>query len=241
MERTEALVRKLERRDGLSREERAVLAQLVEREVVYAPGDYIVREGEPQSTSQLLIQGVAARSKQMADGGRQITEVHLDGDFVDLHSFLLKQLEHDVIAMSPIRMAIVPHRRLKAVTEDWPHLTRMLWLSTLLDAAIHREWIVSAGRRSALMQMACLFCELLLRYDVVGLAEGRRYPMPLTQTALADTCGLTSVHVNRVVQELRAEGLIEWRRGQLLVLDYDRLAALGGFDPRYLAINHQPR
>src|SRR5690606_34885432 len=112
MDRIEPLIRKLERRDGLSGEERDVLASLVEREAFYQPGEVIVREGVVQRVSQLLISGVAARSKQMADGGRQITELHIDGDFVDLHSFLLKKLEHDVVAMSPIRMAIVPHERL---------------------------------------------------------------------------------------------------------------------------------
>ena len=91
------------------------------------------------------------------------------------------------------------------------------------------------------MQVACLLCEMLLRYDVVGLARGGRYPLPLTQTELADTCGLTAVHVNRVVQELRADGLIEWRRGEVVVRDYDRLAARGGFDPQYLGLNHERR
>src|SRR5690606_34762116 len=192
-------------------------------------------------TSQLLISGVAARSKQMEDGGRQITELHIDGDFVDLHSFLLKKLDHDVVAMSPVRMALVPHERLKAVTEEQPHLTRMLWLSTLIDSAIHREWIVSAGRRSALKQIACLFCEMLLRYEIVGLAQDDRCPMALTQNELADACGLTAVHVNRVLQELRSEALIHWRRGELVVLDFERLASLGGFDPRYLGIEREPR
>jgi CRP-like cAMP-binding protein len=236
-----SLVRKLERRDRISVQERDVLAGLVERIVTHAPGDVIVREGEPQTTSRLLLAGVAARSKELANGGRQITELHIEGDFIDLHSFLLKALDHDVVAVSPAQVAIVPHERLRVVTEREPHLTRMLWLSTLLDAAIHREWLVSAGRRSARQQLACLFCEMMLRYEVVGQAQGGRYSFPLTQKDLADACGLTPVHVNRILQELRAEGLINWRGGEIAVLDFDRLSAVGGFEPEYLGLNHQPR
>jgi CRP-like cAMP-binding protein len=241
LEVVERLLLKLEARDRLSAAEKTALADLVEREVIYLPGDLIVREGEPQTTSQLLLTGMAARSKLMADGGRQITELHIDGDFVDLHSFLLKELEHDVVALSPIRMAMVPHSRLTKITEDWPHLTRMLWLSTLLDAAIHREWIASAGRRSALERVANLFCEMMLRYRVVGLADRDRCLMPLTQGQLADTCGLTPQHVNRVVQELRGDGLIEWRNGELAILDFDGLAARAGFDPAYLVLGRRAR
>lgn len=241
MELIHRLLLKLEARDVLTDAEKDALIGMVEREVIYAAGDIVVPEGETQQNSQLLISGVAARSKLMADGDRQITELHIEGDFVDLHSFLLKQLEHDVIAMSPIRMAIVPHRRLKVITEEWPHLTRMLWLSTLMDAAIHREWIASAGRRSAVEQVANLFCEMLVRYRIVELASGDRCPLPLTQNQLADACGLTPVHVNRVVQELRSEGLIEWRHGELAILNFEQLAELAGFDPAYLVLTRQPR
>jgi CRP-like cAMP-binding protein len=241
MDPTLPLVRKLEARDDLSPEERDALAGMVDRIETYQPGQLVVAEGQSLTESQLLVSGMCARSKSMADGRRQITEVHIDGDFVDLHGFLLKRLEHDVIAISGIRMAMVPHGRLKHITEQFPHLTRLLWLSTLMDAAIHREWIVSAGRRTALEQVAHLLCELLLRYRIVGHASGNRMPLALTQEQLADACGLTPVHVNRVVGQLRAEGLIEWRRGELKFLDFDALAARAGFDPGYLILNREPR
>ncbi len=241
MTNTLHLVRKLEARDNLDDLERSLLSGLIAKEVTYAAGEVIVREGVRQTHSQLLLSGLAARSKQMADGRRQITELHVPGDFVDLHSFLLKRLEHDVIALTPVRTGRAPHEQIARLTEQAPHLTRMLWLSTLIDAAIHREWIVSAGRRSALQQIGCLFCELWTRYDVVGLTQGDRCPLPLTQIQLADACGLTPVHVNRMLQELRTEGLVIWRHGELVLPDRARLAARAGFDPAYLLLEREPR
>ena len=241
MDPTQSLIRKLEARDHLSLEERDALAAMVDRIETYAPGEVVVAEGQELSESQLLVSGLCARAKVMADGRRQITELHIDGDFVDLHGFLLKRLEHDVVAISTIRMAMVPHVRLKAITERFPHLTRMLWLSTLMDAAIHREWIVSAGRRTALEQVSHLLCELLLRYRVVGQASRDRLPLALTQEQLADACGLTPVHVNRVIGQLRADGLIDWRRGEVVFPDFEALAKRAGFDPTYLILNREPR
>ncbi|NBB14272.1 helix-turn-helix domain-containing protein [Caulobacter sp. SLTY] len=235
------LIRRLEARDDLSPAEREVLSGIVDRIETYAPGQIVVPEGKPLTESQLLVSGLCARSKAMADGRRQITSLHIDGDFVDLHGFLLKRLEHDVVAISAIRMAMVPHGRLKAITEQMPHLTRMLWLSTLMDAAIHREWIVSAGRRSASEQVSHLLCELFVRYQVVGGASGDRLALPLTQEQLADACGLTPVHVNRVIGQLRAEGLIDWRRGEVVFSDFEGLARKAQFDPAYLILNHEPR
>ena len=235
------LVLKLQKRDALSDEEIAALHGLVDRVETFRPGDVLVREGAPLTHSQLLVSGLCARSKAMADGRRQFTELHIDGDFVDLHGFLLKSLEHDVIALSPVRMAMAPHHRLKVVTETLPHLTRMLWLSTLIDAAIHREWIVSAGRRSALQQISHLFCELLTRYRAVELASADRFPMPMTQEQLADCCGLTPVHVNRVLQELRGDGLAEWTRSEVVIRDLDGLRRRVGFEDTYLSLQSRPR
>jgi CRP-like cAMP-binding protein len=238
---TDRLVRKLEVRDAVSADEREALSSLVSGEEVYAADQDVVREGVLQTSSRLLLDGVVARSKLLNDGRRQITELHVPGDFVDLHSFLLKRLDHDIVSVTKARLAVVPHDGLKRLSERFPHLSRLLWLTTLIDAAIHRNWIVSAGRRTATEQVACLFCELLLRYRSVGLAERETCPLPLTQHQLADACGLSPVHVNRVVQELREAGLIEWRGGKLTVLEFERLAKLGQFDPSYLVLRREPR
>ena len=141
----------------------------------------------------------------------------------------------------PCRIATVPHHRLRTVTERYPHLTRLLWLDTLIDAAIHREWIAGLGRRSAVSRLAHLFCELLLRCDAVGLAKGLAYDLPLTQIIVADVLGLSTVHVNRSLQELRQLRLVRFEGGLLEILDWQRLTVVADFDPSYLNLRSEPR
>ena len=235
------LFAKLELRDTLSDHEKAVLRAAVSQVEVFGVGEALATEGEPQAYSRILLDGLAARAKVLSDGRRQITEIHVAGDFVDLHSFLLKRLDHDVIALSPSKVAAVPHERLREISETQPHLTRVLWLSTLIDASIHREWLVSSGRRSAVEQVAHLFCELVVRLESVGLCDGTSIPLPLTQSELGDVCGLSTVHINRVAQELRGAGLIEWTRGEVRMRDPDGLAALAHFNRDYLILRREPR
>ncbi|RYF93115.1 MAG: Crp/Fnr family transcriptional regulator [Caulobacteraceae bacterium] len=235
------LVRKLQARDTLSEIEIDALHGVVDRVATFRPGDILVPEGAPLTHSQLQLSGLCARSKAMPDGRRQITALHIAGDFVDLHGFLLKRLEHDVVALSTVQMAMAPHDRLKDISETLPHLSRMLWLSTLIDAAIHREWIVSAGRRSAMQQVSHLFCELLTRYRVVGLADTDRFPMQMTQMQLADCCGLTPVHVSRVLRQLRDDGLVKWTRGEVIIENLEGLKRRAEFEDTYLSLEKRPR
>ena len=177
----------------------------------------------------------------LADGQRQIMEVHVPGDFLDLHSFLLKRLEHNVGSLTPVRIALFPHDALRQITEDHPHLARLLWFSTLLDAAIHRERILSVGRRSAVARIAHLICELKLRLEVVGLSDGSRFALPLTQTDLADASGLTAVHVNRMLKRLRDDDLLTFRGGEVTIHDWDRLQRVAEFSADYLYLERRPR
>lgn len=241
MSRLETLFRKLQLRDALSAAECAALTAAAGPEEVFHYGQTIVPERETQTVSRLLVDGMAARAKSLSNGARQITALHIAGDFMDLHSFLLKRLDHHVVALSRVRVINVPHAALKRISEEQPHLSRLLWLTTLLDAAIHREWLVSAGRRSAAQQIGHLFCELAIRYEVVGLSDGRRYALPISQDQLADVTGLSTVHVNRVVQGLRREGLVDWRGGELTIHDFQRLAEASLFDPGYLVLDREPR
>ena len=183
---------------------------------------------------RLLADGFAARTKDLSDGTRQIMEVHVAGDFTDLHGFPLKRLDHDIAALSPATIAWVPHAALRQITEGEPHLTRLLWLSTLLDAAIQRERILSIGRRPALARIAHLFCELRVRLGAVGLADEGGYALSLTQTELADATGLTPVHVNRMLRELRELGCLTFRNGRVTYGDMARLIDLAEYDPAYL-------
>ena len=182
-----------------------------------------------------------AETLDLADGQRQIMEVHVPGDFLDLHSFLLKRLEHNVGSLTPVRIALVPHDALRQITEDHPHLARLLWFSTLLDAAIHRERILSVGRRSAVARIAHLICELKLRLEVIGLSDGSRFALPLTQTDLADASGLTAVHVNRMLKRLRDDDLLTFRGGEVTIHDWDRLQRVAEFSADYLYLERRPR
>jgi CRP-like cAMP-binding protein len=235
------LLLKLRARDVVTEEEEAVLRASVSEIREYPAGRAIVRTGTTLSASTLLIEGIVCRYKDLADGQRQIMELHVAGDFVDLHGFLLKQLDHNVGSMTPIRVASVPHDALRGITETHPHLGRMLWFSTLLDAAIHREKILSIGRRSAMARIAHIFCELLVRLRMVGLATDAGYDLPLTQADLADVTGLTSVHVNRMLKKLRDDKLLTFRGGTVTIEDWERLQRVAEFDPTYLHLERRPR
>lgn len=235
------LLLKLRARDLVGREEEDVLQASVSDIRDHPEGRALVRTGTTLSASTLLVEGIVCRYKDLADGQRQIMELHVAGDFVDLHGFLLKQLDHNVGAMTPVRVALVPHDALRGITETHPHLGRMLWFSTLLDAAIHREKILSIGRRSALARIAHIFCELLVRLRIVGLADDKGYALPLTQADLADVTGLTSVHVNRMLKKLRDENLLTFRGGRVAIDNWERLQRIAEFDPTYLHLERRPR
>ncbi|HYJ81638.1 MAG TPA: Crp/Fnr family transcriptional regulator [Allosphingosinicella sp.] len=235
------LLLKLRARDVVTGEEEEVLRASVGQLQEFPAGRTVVRSGTTLSASTLLVEGIMCRYKDLADGQRQIMELHVAGDFVDLHGFLLKRLDHNVGAMTAIRVANVPHDALRGITETHPHLGRMLWFSTLLDAAIHREKILSIGRRSALARIAHIFCELLVRLRIAGLANESGYALPLTQADLADVTGLTSVHVNRMLKKLRDDDLLTFRGGKVVVGDWERLQRIAEFDPTYLHLERRPR
>lgn len=232
--------KKLRKRDHVSpAEEAAIRAAVGEMRTV--PADTVlVRRGENLDKSLLLVDGWIARTRDLADGHRQITELHVAGDFSDLHGFTLKRLDHNLVTLSRSTIAVFPHDRLRTLLEAFPHLARLYWLMTNIDAAIHREWTVSLGRRSALARMAHLFCELLVRLDVAGLADGGSYDFPLTQMELSECLGITPVHANRTLQELRKRGLIALEARRLTILDFKALQGIAEFDPFYLYLEHRP-
>ena len=232
---------KLRARDEIDAEEEAAIRGAVAERIVIAADRKIVHADVPLDFSTILLSGVACRYKDLKSGSRQITELHVAGDYMDLHSFTLKRLDHDVLALTVCEIAIVRHERLREITEKLPHLTRVYWFATNLDAAIHREWALSLGRRSALSRTAHLFCELRVRLGIVGLADDEGYELPLTQTDLAECLGLTSVHINRTLTELRARGLVEFRGGRVRILDPAGLEAEAEFDPAYLYLDRRPR
>jgi CRP-like cAMP-binding protein len=237
----EKLLLKLRARDEISaEEERALVDMIVEIEDVPAKKT-VIKRGEPIHRSVLLLDGLMCRYKDLRNGRRQITALHVAGDFLDLHGFTLKHLDHDVMSLSPARVAYAAHDRLTWLTENHPHLTRLLWFSTNLDAAIHREWELSLGQRTGPAKAAHLICELYTRLEIVGLVRERDFELPLNQTELGECLGLTVVHTNRVLRELRERGLVQFKGGTVTIHDMDKLKAFAEFDPTYLYLASQPR
>ena len=170
-------------------------------------------------------------------GHRQLVALHLPGDFVDLHGFPLQRLDHDVASLTEVSVAFAPHTKLTEITQDYPHLTRMLWFSTLLDAAMYREWIFRLGRLNALGRVAHFLAETHCRLVATGLSHGQRFRLPLTQADIGEACGLTNIHVSRMLKELRDQGIASMEEQTVEFLDRDRLYRIAEFDPKYLYLD----
>ncbi|MEO5773104.1 MAG: Crp/Fnr family transcriptional regulator [Sphingomicrobium sp.] len=237
----DAHLAKLRKRDEISAAEEQAIRDAVAGTKEVGADQTFVRRGQELDTSMILVEGWAARARDLADGRRQIIELHVPGDFADLHSFSLKRLDHDLIALTRCTLALVPHEKLREISERFPHLTRVYWFATNLDAAIHREWAVSLGRRSALSAMAHIFIELFIRLEIIGRTRGPSFDLPLTQERLADCLGMTAVHANRTLQELRAQELIRLQGKVLTILDRPGLEAVAEFNPDYLYLERKLR
>ena len=234
------LIRKLESQGlRLSDEEQAALLGMpMQVESIRADQD-IVREGDRPSRSCLILEGYAAMYKVTPSGKRQIVAFHLPGDIPDLQSAHLEVLDTSLGTLTPAKVAFIRHEVINEVCERHYRIARALWRQTLIDAAIFREWVVNVGRREALNALAHVMCEFVVMMRAVGLAEDHQFDLPMTQAELGDALGISTVHVNRTLMELRAAGLIKLAGAKLTVLDWDRLKELGEFDPTYLHLNKQ--
>lgn len=237
----EKLITKLRIYDRLPEEEEQALRGAVGPVRSFARGEVLVHARERTRHSLILLSGLVHRYKTLADGRRQSLELGIPGDFIDLHSFTMKRIDHDIACLRDCRVATVPHDRIEAATAKHPHLGRVLWLNTMIDAAIHRELIVSLGARSAVQRMAQLFCEMALRSEAVGLGSRAGYDLPLTQQDLSEILGLSLVHANRTVRDLRERGLATFHNLKLTIHDWDGLVELADFDPFYLFLGGQAR
>ena len=230
---TSPLTRKLSARAKLSaREARIVDAVPYQLRDVAADQD-VAREGDRPSACILLVDGFAARYRTLADGRRQILSFQVPGDFMDLQSFTIDRLDHGIGTLTAVRVANISHTSINEMVAE-PALARLLWHETLVEAAIFREWIVNVGRRNAYQRVAHVLCELVIRMEAVGLARDGICDLPLTQSELADATGLSTVHVNRVIQELRRENLIALRNRTFSALNWGGLKVAAEFDATYL-------
>ena len=231
------LVRKLESITDITPEERQALLDLPMKVQAIGADQDIVREGDRPSRCCLLVQGFACRYKMTLPGKRQIMAFHIPGDIPDLQSLHLATLDHSLGTITPCEVGFIHHEDMHKLIRHCPRLGDLFWRDTLIDAAIFREWMVGLGRREAYGRIAHLFCEMMVKLRAVGLADGNTCDLPITQTELGDALGVSTVHVNRVLQELRGDGLITLRSGTLTVLDWDGLRQAGEFDPAYLHLD----
>ena len=232
-----ALVRKLEGYASLGAEDKRLLNSVVQEIREVGAHTDLAREGEKPTSVHLILEGFACRYKFTAEGNRQIMAYLLPGDFCDLHVFVLKQKDHSIATISKCLVVDIPRDRILKLLER-PKVSLALWCAALVDAAVLREWLVNIGQRPAGQRLAHVLCELLLRLRIVGLAD-KSYELPLSQKDLADTIGRSTVHLNRVLQELRREHLISWKGDILAIRDIDRLMEFSGFNPNYLHIGAQ--
>jgi CRP-like cAMP-binding protein len=228
------LVQKLEFGADLSDDDRRKLQGLIAETRTFSPREDVIRQGERPEFVHAMLDGYACRYKTVPDGGRQIMAWLVPGDLCDVHVSLLGEMDHSIGALSACTIGFIPRAAIDAVAEAGGRVNRALWWATLVDEAILREWMVGMGRRSADKQIAHLFCELRVRLHSVGLVTDTSFELPVTQEEMADTVGISPVHVNRVLQQLRQEDLIVLKGKQLTILDVERLEAFADFDPNYL-------
>jgi CRP-like cAMP-binding protein len=195
---------------------------------------YIVREGDKPTHSCLLLSGFVIRHKLVEGGGRQIVNVHVAGDMCDLQNALLATADHNVQTLTLSELAFIPKEALVDLSFARPTVGKALWLETLVEASIAREWIANVGRRDARSRVAHLLCEFAYRLDAVGIGEECNFELPMTQEQLADTTGLTPVHVNRTLKALDREGLTTRTRRSVKINDFKRMAQVADFRSTYL-------
>lgn len=201
----------------------------------------LVREGEKPRCIYLMLEGWANRYKTLPDGRRQIVAFFVPGDFCDLNVFILKEMDHSIGAITRLKVAEISREQMDQLTSNHPRVTQALWWVELVNASVQREWTLNVGQRSAYERIAHLLVELFLRMECVGLVNGSSCDFPLTQNDLADATGLTAVHVNRTLQELRRAGLILLQGRTLTIPDLESLKATAMFNSNYLHMDREGR
>jgi CRP-like cAMP-binding protein len=229
------LTSRLEEYIALADEDRAELARLGSQSTrrISARQD-LIREGEKPHCLYLIVEGWACHYRSLPDGRRQTVDFAIPGDLCDLNLFILDRMDHSIAAITKLKVAEIAREDFFRIVANNPNVTTALWWQELVSKSIHREWIVNVGQRTAQERIGHLFCEMFLRLQTVGLTNGLTCDFPPTQTDIAEATGLTPVHVNRTIQELRRQGLVMLDRTKLTIPDMPALQAASLFNPDYL-------
>ncbi|MDR7038871.1 MULTISPECIES: Crp/Fnr family transcriptional regulator [Methylobacterium] len=235
-------IRKLEQFTRLSAADRRAAWDIASQRVrCLRPHQDIIHEGDPPEHVNLMLDGWACRYKTLEDGRRQIISFFLPGDLCDPHIFVLREMDHSISTITQVRFAEIAREQLLDLTERHPRITQALWWEMLVTVAVQREWTVNLGQRTGLERVGHLLCELFIRLRAVGLTEGDSCLLPVTQVDLGDATGLSNVHVNRVLQELRGNGLIVLKGRQLTIPDLEALQRVSLFSANYLHLDREGR
>lgn len=232
---------KLEAFTRLSADDRAALAAISSNVRYVDARRDLVCEGDKPRYVHLVLDGWGTRYKSLPDGKRQIVSLFLPGDFCDLNVYILKHMDHSIGAITRLKVAMITPEEMSALTIDRPRITQALWWHELVTVAVQREWTLNLGQRSAYERLGHLLVEVYLRLASVGRAADGRCDFPMTQNDLAEATGLTPVHVNRTLQDMRRDGLIELERKRLHIIDIARLMDVSMFNPNYLHLDHEGR
>jgi CRP-like cAMP-binding protein len=230
----ELLIRKLKTHHELTPEDHRALIALPMKLRTLEAQSYTMREGDRPDRCAVLLSGYAIRHKLTGEGARQIVAIHIPGDAMDFQNMFLGESDHNVQMLTRATVAEIPRAPLEELVLGNPNIGRAVLLFTLVEASIFREWTLNIGRRDARSRIAHLLCEFAYRMSTQGLCPDGTYELPMTQEQLADATGLTSVHVNRVLQALKREGLIERDRRMVRFVSWDGMRDVGDFNPRYL-------
>ncbi len=231
------LVRKLETHHPLNDVDRQAVLNLPFKLRMMESQSYLLREGDIPERCAVLVSGYAFRHKLTGDGSRQILSIHIPGEAVDFQNMLLDQADHNVQMLTRGEVAEVPIQAFDQLARINANVGRAMFIATLVESSIFREWTLNIGRRDARSRIAHLLCEFAVRLNAQGLKNDHSYELPMTQEQLADATGLTSVHVNRVLKGLQADQLIERDRRAIRFPDWRRMRDTGDFNARYL---HMP-
>ncbi|PSO30910.1 Crp/Fnr family transcriptional regulator [Bradyrhizobium sp. MOS002] len=218
---------------GLTEQDQARLRSMPHTSRTFKNRDIVLRQGDTPVQCAVVMSGCLIRQRVVRERN-QISSFYLPGDMPDLHTLHLPVMDHELCSVGTSTLAFIPHSHLRPMLIDFPGLTNALWRETLVHAAIHREWVENLGSRRALPRVAHLLCELATRLEVVGLLEDGSFRLPFTQQDFAEACGLSTVHINRTIQELRRMNLIEWRGHTVSLLRRKELETVADFSPDYL-------
>jgi CRP-like cAMP-binding protein len=230
-------VKRLSSRSVLTDEEVSALLGLNGQIKEIAAHTDFVGIGEQVDHSCLVIDGLVGRFGQNKNGARQITCLHIPGDMADLPSVVNPKSEWALGSLASTTVLRIPHTELRRLAAKHPGVAEAFWRDCVADGSIFSEWVVNVGRRDALSRLAHVFCEMAVRCEYAGLGDKRSFPLPITQTDLGDATGLTGVHVNRTLKELRTRSIVELRAGTVTIQDWEQLVSVADFDAGFLLLD----